>query len=145
MTCDIDSALSLSESCITLIAIFTQLEAVLQTFCSLTLCLQQGRGSTADSLFQQKLLSRHDVTFNRLQVSFHCCRHCIPLFFRCIPLHSAVTKIARKRPSQFPAGMSCIIPCALTWLLCTIIHSSGHVSPEPCHQFFLVHILFTSI
>ena len=38
-------------------------EAVFQHFCSSTLCLQQGRGSTLDSLFLQKLLWRHNVTF----------------------------------------------------------------------------------
>ena len=50
-------------SCNTSVAIQTLLEAVLQHFCSSTLCLQQGRGSTLDSLFLQKLLWRHNVTF----------------------------------------------------------------------------------
>ena len=47
----------------TSVAILTLLEAVLQHFCSSTLCLQQGRGSTLVSLFLQKLLWRHTVTF----------------------------------------------------------------------------------
>ena len=62
-SCDIDSALSVSGSCNTSVAILTLLEAVLQHFCSSTLCLQQRRGSTLDSLFLQKLLWRHNVTF----------------------------------------------------------------------------------
>ena len=62
-SCDIDSALSVSVSCNTLVAILTLLEAVLQHFCSSTLCLQQGRGSTLVSMFRQKLLWRHNVTF----------------------------------------------------------------------------------
>ena len=62
-SCDTDSALSVSVSCSTSLAILTLLEAVLQHFCSSTLCLQQGRGSTLDSLFLQKLLWRHNVTF----------------------------------------------------------------------------------
>ena len=36
---------------------------LLQHFCSSTFCLQQGRGSTLVSLFRQKLLWRHNVTF----------------------------------------------------------------------------------
>ena len=60
---DIDSALSVSVSCNTSVAILTLLEAVLQHFCSSTLCLQQGRGSMLISLFRQKLLWRHSVTF----------------------------------------------------------------------------------
>ena len=62
-SCDTDSALSVSVSCNTSLAILTLLEAVLQHFCSSTLCLQQGRGSTLDYLFLQKLLWRHNVTF----------------------------------------------------------------------------------
>ena len=62
-SCDTDSARSVSVSCSTSLAILTLLEAVLQHFCSSTLCLQQGRGSTLDSLFLQKLLWRHNVTF----------------------------------------------------------------------------------
>ena len=62
-SCDTDSALSVSVSCNTSLAILTPLEAVLQHFCSSTLCLQQGRGSTLDSLFRQKLLWKHNVTF----------------------------------------------------------------------------------
>ena len=62
-SCDIDSALSVSVSCNTSLAILTLLEAVIQHFCSSTLCLQQSRGSTLDSLFLQKLLWRHNVTF----------------------------------------------------------------------------------
>ena len=62
-SCDIDSALSVSVSCNMSVAILTLLEAVLQHFCSSTLCLQQGRRSTLDSLFRQKLLWRHNVTF----------------------------------------------------------------------------------
>ena len=62
-SCDIDSALSVSVSCNTSLAILTLLEAVLQHFCSSTLCLQRGRGSTLDSLFLQKLLWRLNVTF----------------------------------------------------------------------------------
>ena len=62
-SCDIDSELSISVSCNTSLAILTLLEAVLQHFCSSTLCLQQGRGSTLVSLFRQKLLWRHNVTF----------------------------------------------------------------------------------
>ena len=62
-SCDTDSALSVSVSCNTSLAILTLLEAVLQHFCSSTLCLQQGRGSTLDSLLLQKLLWRHNVTF----------------------------------------------------------------------------------
>ena len=61
-SCDIDSALSVSVSCNTSFAILTLMEAVLQHFCSSTLCLPQGRGSTLDSLFLQKLLWRHNVT-----------------------------------------------------------------------------------
>ena len=60
-SCDIDSALSVSVSCNTSVAILTLLEAVLQHFCSSTLCLQQGRGSTLVSLFL--LLWRHNVVF----------------------------------------------------------------------------------
>ena len=62
-SCDTDSALSVSVSCNTSLAILTLLEAVLQHFFSSTLCLQQGRGSMLDSLFRQKLLWRHNVTF----------------------------------------------------------------------------------
>ena len=62
-SCDTNSALSVSVSCNTSLAILTLLEAVLQHFCYSTLCLQQGRGSTLDSLFLQKLLWRHNVTF----------------------------------------------------------------------------------
>ena len=61
--CDTDSALPVSVSCNTSLAILTLLEAVLQHFCSPTLCLQQSRGSTLGSLFLQKLLWRHNVTF----------------------------------------------------------------------------------
>ena len=43
-SCDTDSALSVSVSCNTSLTILTLLEAVLQHFCSSTLCLQQGRG-----------------------------------------------------------------------------------------------------
>ena len=62
-SCDIDSALSVSVSCNTSLAILTLLEAVLQHFCSSSLCSQQGRGSTLVSLFLQKLLWIHNVTF----------------------------------------------------------------------------------
>ena len=63
LSCDIDSALSVSVSCNTSLAILKLLEVVLQHFCSSAICLQQGRGSTIDSLFLQKLLWRHNVTF----------------------------------------------------------------------------------
>ena len=62
-SCDIDCALSVSVSCNTAVAILTLLEAVLQHFCSFTLCLQQGRRSTLVSLFRQKLLWRYNVMF----------------------------------------------------------------------------------
>ena len=60
---DIDSTLPVSVSCNPSVAILTLLEAVLQHFCSSTLCLQQGRGSTFVSLFLQKRPWRHNVTF----------------------------------------------------------------------------------
>ena len=62
-SCDIDSALSVSVFCNTLVAILTLLEAFLQHFCSSTFCLQQGTGSKLVSMFRQKLLWRHNVTF----------------------------------------------------------------------------------
>ena len=69
---DIDSALSVSVSCNKSVAILTLLEAVLQHFCSSTLCLQQGKGSTLDPLFRQKLLWRHNVTSSTSLLSpFH--------------------------------------------------------------------------
>ena len=46
-----------------MVAFLTQLEAVLQQFCSSTFCLHQSRGSTLVSLFLHKLLWRHNVTF----------------------------------------------------------------------------------
>ena len=55
--------LLVSVSCNTSLANLTLLEAVLQHFCSSTLCLQQGRGYTLGYLFRQKLLWRHNVTF----------------------------------------------------------------------------------
>ena len=48
----------------TSVAIRTLLEAVFQHLCSLTLCLQQGRGYTLDSLYLQNL-SCHVVTMSR--------------------------------------------------------------------------------
>ena len=94
-SCDTDSALSVSVSCNTSLAILTLLEAVLQHFCSSTLCLQQGRGSTLDSLFRQTLLwrQRHvslqiflqhlflllSTTFTRPVSSLYSGGHCIPM------------------------------------------------------------------
>ena len=62
-SCDIDSAISVSMSCNSSVAILTLLEAVLQQLCSSTLCLLQTRGSTLVSLILQKLLWRHNVIF----------------------------------------------------------------------------------
>ena len=62
-SCDIDSALSFSVSCSTSLAILKLMETVLQHLCSSKLCLQQGRGSILVSLFLQKHVWRHKVTF----------------------------------------------------------------------------------
>ena len=62
-SCNIASALSFATSRNTSVAILRLLEAVLQHLCSSTPFLQSGRGSTLVSLFLQKLLWRHNVTF----------------------------------------------------------------------------------
>ena len=81
-SCDIDSALSVSVSCNRSVTILTLLEAVLQHFCS---SLQQGRGSTLDSLFRQKLLWRHNVTFLS--------KHSFYISSFSLPLHSLILEV----------------------------------------------------
>ena len=63
-SCDIDSALSVSVSCNTSVAILKLFEAVFHYPCFSTFCLQQGRGPpTLVFLFLQTLLWRHNATF----------------------------------------------------------------------------------
>ena len=91
-SCDTDSALSVSVSCSTSLTILTLLEAVLQHFCSSTLCLQQGRGSSVSTeavvetqrhvslqIFFQHLCLLISTTLARPGNSFHSGGHCIPM------------------------------------------------------------------
>ena len=143
-SCDTDSALSVSVSCSTSLTILTLLEAVLQHFCSSTLCLQQGRGSTFDSLFLQKLLWRHNVTFiskssfsisafsfplrpTRPGNSFHGGGHCIPMG------HESSLESSCPNVQLIFTVHSAMFRHMLFRIL---VQPCSHVSSEPWHQSF---------
>ena len=94
----------------------TLFEAVLQHFCSSTLCSTQGRGSTLVSLFRQKLLWRHNVTLlskssfyisSLTPITFtchsrplHCGGYCIPMNYKS-SLESSCSNIQLIRTVHF--------------------------------------------
>ena len=121
-SCDIDAALSVSVSCNTSVAILTLLEAVLQHFCSSTLCLKQGRGSTLVSLIRHNLLWRQNVTFLS-KSSFNISTLSLPshslvlevFFTAVVTAFRRVTKARLKAPTPMsPADTHCTLCCAST-------------------------------
>ena len=134
---------SVSVSCNTSVAILTLLEAVLQRFCSSTLCLQQGRGSTLVSLFLQKLLWRHNVTFLS--------RSSFIIFSLYFPSHSLVldvfftAAVSAIQPMSYKSSLE--ISCSNVLPICTVdpavlrhmllgilVQPCSHVGSKPWHQ-----------
>ena len=121
-SCKTDSALSVSVSCNISVATLTLSEAILQHFCSSTLCLQHCRGSTVFSRFRQKLLWRHNVTFlSRSSLSISSLSlpsHSLVLnnfFTAVVTAFRCVTKSRLKALLQCPVGTHCTLCCALTY------------------------------
>ena len=140
-SCDIDSALSVSVSCNTSLAILTLLEAILQHFCSSTLCLQQGRGSTLDSvsaeaivkaqrhvslqIFLQHLFFLPSIRFTCPGISLHSVGHCIPMSHES-SLESSCSNVQL---------ISTVHSAVLRHMLFGIfVQPCSYVSSEPWHQ-----------
>ena len=122
---------SVSVSCNTSVAILTLLEAVLQHFCSTTLFLQQGRGSTLVSLFLQKLLWRHNVTFlsrssfNIFSLSFPSHSFVLDVLFTAVvSAFRWVTKARLKTPA--PISSRYVLYTQLCFDICFLAFSYNH-------------------
>ena len=140
-SCDTDSALSVSVSCNTSLAILTLLEAFLQHFCSSTLCLQQGRGSTLDSvsaeavaetqrhvslqIFLQHLFFLLSTTFTRPGNSLYSGGHCIPIS------HESSLESSCSNVQLIFTVHSAVLR---RMLLSIFVQPCSHVSSEPWHQ-----------